>query len=39
MTKPTFDMEAALQALRDGKIDVRDYCIPTTTKQKEVAHG
>tara|TARA_R110001599_G_scaffold342971_3_gene565224 strand:- start:538 stop:1872 length:1335 start_codon:yes stop_codon:yes gene_type:complete len=22
-----------------GKIDVRDFCIPTTTVQKEVAHG
>lgn len=22
-----------------GKIDVRDFCIPTTTEQKEVAHG
>ncbi|MBY5928925.1 MULTISPECIES: restriction endonuclease subunit S [Gammaproteobacteria] len=22
-----------------GKIDVRDFCIPTTTEQREVAHG
>lgn len=22
-----------------GKIDVRDFCIPTTTEQKELAHG
>jgi len=43
-------VKAALQRLQEyraalitnavtGKIDVRDFCIPTTTEQREVAHG
>ncbi len=43
-------VKAALQRLQEyraalitnavtGKIDVRDFCIPTTTEQTEVAHG